>query len=44
VKSIEELAKMVTHLNRVSGDGLGLYLFDQQLLEKGKIDVGGTEI
>ncbi|CAG8548727.1 3174_t:CDS:2 [Ambispora leptoticha] len=41
VRSIEEFAKMITHLNRVGGDGLGLYLFDQNLLENGKIDVGG---
>ncbi|KAG9299243.1 hypothetical protein G9A89_013891 [Geosiphon pyriformis] len=44
VKLIEEFAKMLTHLNRVGGDGLGLYLFDQNLLEHGKIDVGGTGI
>ncbi|RUS22769.1 ferritin-like superfamily [Endogone sp. FLAS-F59071] len=39
VQSIEELAKMVTQLNRVGGDGLGLHLWDQELLKNGKIAV-----
>jgi ferritin heavy chain len=39
VKSIEQLSKMLTQLNRVGGDGLGLYLWDQELLEEGKIAV-----
>lgn len=26
-----QLADMITNLKRVGGDGLGLYLFDQQL-------------
>lgn len=29
VESIEEISKLVTELNRVGGEGLGLYLFDQ---------------
>jgi len=33
VHSIEEFARMVTQLNRVGGDGLGLYLWDQKLLK-----------
>lgn len=32
VKSISELSHMITQLNRVGGDGLGLYLWDQNLL------------
>jgi ferritin heavy chain len=39
VESIEELSKMLTQLNRVGGDGLGLYLWDQELLKTGKIVV-----
>ncbi|OZJ03210.1 hypothetical protein BZG36_04533 [Bifiguratus adelaidae] len=39
VRSIEELSKMVTQLNRVGGDGLGLYLWDKELYEKGSIPV-----
>ncbi|RUP49092.1 ferritin-like superfamily [Jimgerdemannia flammicorona] len=39
VRSIEELAKMVTQLNRVGGDGLGLHLWDQELLKNNKIAV-----
>lgn len=29
VDSIAEIAKLMTQLNRVGGDGLGLHLFDQ---------------
>lgn len=29
VESISEISKLITQLNRVSGDGLGLYLLDQ---------------
>ncbi|KAF9577529.1 2Fe-2S ferredoxin, partial [Lunasporangiospora selenospora] len=32
-EAIEKIAKLVTQLNRVGGDGLGLYLWDQKLLE-----------
>lgn len=39
VSSIEEFSKMLTQLNRVCGDGLGLYLWDQELLKAGKITV-----
>jgi len=37
VRSIEELAKMLTQLNRVGGDGLGLHLWDQELLKNGPV-------
>lgn len=29
VSSIEDISKLITQLNRVGGDTLGLYLFDQ---------------
>ncbi|KAG0052500.1 hypothetical protein BGZ83_002485 [Gryganskiella cystojenkinii] len=35
VHSIEEISKLVTQLNRVGGEGLGLYVFDQTLLKDG---------
>ncbi|KAF9334070.1 hypothetical protein BGZ91_011012 [Linnemannia elongata] len=35
VDSIAEIAKLMTQLNRVGGDGLGLHLFDQTLLKSG---------
>ncbi|KAF9373612.1 fts3-like protein [Podila verticillata] len=33
VEAIKKIADLVTQLNRVGGDGLGLYLWDQKLLE-----------
>lgn len=33
VKAIHEVASMMTQLKRVGGDGLGLYLWDRELLE-----------
>ncbi|CAO3569774.1 unnamed protein product [Mortierella alpina] len=41
VESISEISKLITQLNRVSGDGLGLYLLDQTLLEHGIHGVTG---
>ncbi|KAF9189996.1 Stores iron in a soluble, non-toxic, readily available form [Haplosporangium sp. Z 767] len=35
VDSIAEISKLITQLNRVGGEGLGLYLFDQSLLKDG---------
>ncbi|KAG0032423.1 hypothetical protein BGZ82_006554 [Podila clonocystis] len=35
VTSIEDISKLITQLNRVGGDTLGLYLFDQTLLKEG---------
>lgn len=34
VEAIKELCDMLTQLNRVGGDGLGLYLWDQNLKSK----------
>ena len=31
IRSIKEISDMLTQLNRVGNDGLGLYLFDQEL-------------
>ncbi|GJJ77876.1 ferritin heavy chain [Entomortierella parvispora] len=42
VHSIAEIAKLVTQLNRVGGDGLGLYLLDQTLLKEGVSAVVGN--
>ncbi|KAF9430508.1 hypothetical protein BGZ94_006454 [Podila epigama] len=33
--SIEDISKLITQLNRVGGDALGLYLFDQTMLKEG---------
>ncbi|KAF9994620.1 fts3-like protein [Modicella reniformis] len=33
VEAIKKIADLVTQLNRVGGDGLGLYLWDQELLK-----------
>ncbi|KAG0210807.1 hypothetical protein BGX28_008943 [Mortierella sp. GBA30] len=41
VDSIAEIAKLITQLNRVGGDSLGLYLFDQTLLKDGVHGVTG---
>ncbi|KAF8928918.1 ferritin-like superfamily [Dissophora ornata] len=35
VDGIKKIADLVTQLNRVGGDGLGLYLWDQELLKHG---------
>ncbi|KAF9318460.1 hypothetical protein BG000_012077 [Podila horticola] len=35
VAAIEDISKLITQLNRVGGDALGLYLFDQTLLKEG---------
>ncbi|KAF8928919.1 Stores iron in a soluble, non-toxic, readily available form [Dissophora ornata] len=34
VEAIKKIADLVTQLNRVGGDGLGLYLWDQELLKR----------
>lgn len=34
VEAIKKIGDLVTQLNRVGGDGLGLYLWDQELLKK----------
>ncbi|CAG8517988.1 764_t:CDS:1 [Ambispora leptoticha] len=39
VVAIKKLADFVTQLNRVGGDGLGLYLFDQDLLAGKSINI-----
>ncbi|KAF9923769.1 hypothetical protein FBU30_006177 [Linnemannia zychae] len=41
VDSIAEIAKLMTQLNRVNGEGLGLYLLDQTLLKSGLEGVVG---
>ncbi|KAI1294432.1 Stores iron in a soluble, non-toxic, readily available form [Mortierella claussenii] len=33
IEGIKKIADLVTQLNRVGGDGLGLYLWDQELLK-----------
>ncbi|KAH8550438.1 ferritin-like superfamily [Umbelopsis sp. PMI_123] len=40
VQSIEELAKAITQLQRSGGDGLGLYLVDQDIWKYGHFSVG----
>lgn len=34
VESLKELADMLTNLNRLGNDGVGLWLFDQELERK----------
>lgn len=41
VKTIENVAKGYTQLNRVGGEGLGLYLLDQDVYKHGKFVTGG---
>ncbi|KAF9427001.1 fts3-like protein [Podila epigama] len=36
VQAIKKISDLVTQLNRVGGDGLGLYLWDQELLKSQK--------
>ncbi|KAI8575554.1 hypothetical protein K450DRAFT_261214 [Umbelopsis ramanniana AG] len=40
VQSIEELAKAITQMQRAGGDGLGLYLVDQDIWKHGHFSVG----
>jgi len=36
VEAIKTISDLITQLGRVGGDGLGLYLWDKELLEKSK--------
>ncbi|KAG2175408.1 hypothetical protein INT43_001055 [Umbelopsis isabellina] len=40
VQSIEELAKAITQLQRTGGEGLGLYLIDQDIYKHGNFSLG----
>ncbi|GAB5588608.1 hypothetical protein Unana1_03508 [Umbelopsis nana] len=40
VQSIEELAKAITQMQRAGGDGLGLFLVDQDIYKHGHFSVG----
>lgn len=40
MQSIEELAKAITQLQRAGGDGLGLFLIDEDIYKHGRFSVG----